>query len=330
MSAAEKAASLFGREFAAVRWEPRVGGFSGAGVYAGFLAGISSPVFCLKAYPSDAVALEELAGIHARIRQAADLAFAPRLFPAMAGKTAVEFDGRFWELTDWKPGAADFRLRPTAARLANSTRAVAELHRVWRPTEPAFAPFPAVARRLALLRDWTAGITPASDRGAGGTPAVRVVVARARSVLPRWVARAHRELATWADRPVPVQPCLCDIHHDHVLFTDDVVTGVIDYAAMKVDHPAVDLARLLGGLVPDDPDRTAAGLAAYHGAGGSTAVTADLVELLDRTGTVCAVANWLMRLGKAAPTGAAERLERLVGRLERDFAGGPGTEGKGH
>jgi aminoglycoside phosphotransferase (APT) family kinase protein len=138
--------------------------------------------------------------------------------------------------------------------------------------------------------------------------------------LPRWVARAERELAPWTNRPVPVQPCLCDIHHDHVLFTGDVVTGVIDSAAMKVDHPAVDLARLLGDLVPDDRARTAAGLAAYRDAGGATIVTADLVELLDRTGTVCAIANWLIRLRKPAPPDVAQRLERLVGRLERGFA----------
>jgi aminoglycoside phosphotransferase (APT) family kinase protein len=323
MSAAEQAAARFGREFAAVRWVHRPGGFSGAGVYAGFVSGLASPVFCIKSYPPDSRIPERLDWIHAQIRRAADLGFVPRLFPAQSGGTIVRCGGRIWELTEWKPGTADFRDRPTAARLANACRAVAELHREWQPVEPTIAPFPGFARRLALLRVWTAGVPTAPGPEAGGSPAVREVVARARSVLPKWVAWAVRELAAWAGRPVPVHPCLCDIHHDHVLFTGDVVTGVIDYAAMKVDHPAVDLARLLGDLVPDDPDRTAAGLAAYRAAGGSAHVTAELVELLDRTGTVCAAANWLMRLNRSAPAGAAERLERIVRRLEREFADRP-------
>ena len=50
--------------------------------------------------------------------------------------------------------------------------------------------------------------------------------------------------------PVPVQPC--GAPHDHVLFDGDRVTGIIDFAAAKVDHVAADLARLFGESDPDD------------------------------------------------------------------------------
>ena len=61
-----------------------------------------------------------------------------------------------------------------------------------------------------------------------------------------------------------MQPCLCDPWHDHVLFTGDQVSGVIDYGSVKEDHIAVDLARLLGSLVEDDENAWSIGLKAYQ------------------------------------------------------------------
>ena len=98
---------------------------------------------------------------------------------------------------------------------------------------------------------------------------------------------------------------------------DREVTGVIDYGAMKIDHPAVDLARLLGDLADGDPDRLRVGLDAYRAAGGPVAIDPQFVSVLDRTGLVCAVIHWINRrepyqIGHAA---IAERVTRLVGRL---------------
>jgi homoserine kinase type II len=61
-----------------------------------------------------------------------------------------------------------------------------------------------------------------------------------------------------------LQPCLRDVWHDHVLFDEDKVSGLIDFGAMRVDTPAGDIARLLGSLVRDDADGWQAGLAAYE------------------------------------------------------------------
>jgi aminoglycoside phosphotransferase (APT) family kinase protein len=144
---------------------------------------------------------------------------------------------------------------------------------------------------------------------------------QARELLPPRIAAARAELVPWENRPVPVQPCLCDVWHDHVLFTGDAVTGLIDYGAMKPDHPAVDLARLLGDLVGDDTVRMRVGLDAYRSAGGPLTIDEAFVTLLDRTGVVCAVLHWLDRLeaAPALPDGAARRLGRLLGRLEKVF-----------
>jgi Ser/Thr protein kinase RdoA (MazF antagonist) len=121
---------------------------------------------------------------------------------------------------------------------------------------------------------------------------------------------------------MPLQPCLCDVWHAHVLFEGEAVTGLVDYGSVKVDHVAVDLARLLGSLVEGDARRTAAGLTAYRRLRRLTQREAELVGVLDETATVLAVANWLRWLyheGRRYDDRAAvtARLAGLVRRLER-------------
>ncbi|MFO0848912.1 MAG: phosphotransferase [Gemmataceae bacterium] len=183
--------------------------------------------------------------------------------------------------------------------------------------------------RLRAVLDRTQPLTPPpgplpeAERGSRTVAdSTRALLSRAAATLHACVPAAVADLLPLADRPVELQPCLCDIWHDHVQFTGDAVSGVIDYGAMKVDHPAVDLARLLGDLVGDDPERVRFGVEAYRQAGGSPAVTVELVELLDRTGLVGAVVNWVRRLTDRAappadPTAATARLGRLLDRLDR-------------
>ena len=61
-----------------------------------------------------------------------------------------------------------------------------------------------------------------------------------------------REVRAAARITAPLQVCHGDLWHDHVLFSGEEVTGLIDFDAMKIDSRALDLARLLGSLVKDD------------------------------------------------------------------------------
>lgn len=291
---------------AGLAWSPHpAGGFSGAAVWRGDLAG--RPAFALKAWPPGYPA-DRLTAIHHLMTDArarAGLAFVPAVVPALSGTTVVEHAGRAWDVTAWMPGAADFRDAPSEAKLTAACAALASLHRAWAPPAPLLAPCPGVHRRLAVLADFTGRPfdQPAS-------PLVR----RALDVLPARVAAAAAALRPWADRPLPIQPCLCDVWHDHVLFTGDAVTGLIDYGEVKPDHPAVDLARLLGDLAGDAETAFRRGLGAYRAAG--LDIDADFVRLLDRTGVVCAAVHWVKELTSGtAPPGAEERLTRLLDRL---------------
>jgi homoserine kinase type II len=136
-----------------------------------------------------------------------------------------------------------------------------------------------------------------------------------------WLGRVPAMLAPWHDRPVPLQWCVGDVWHDNLLFTGNQLTGLIDYGAVKVDHVAADLGRMLGSLVGDDEGLFARGLWAYAAEAPLDAGAGELARVLDQTGVVLAAANWLRRLygdREAFPDRAAvaRRLAALVGRME--------------
>jgi Ser/Thr protein kinase RdoA (MazF antagonist) len=114
---------------------------------------------------------------------------------------------------------------------------------------------------------------------------------------------------------------MSDIWHDHVLFTDHNVTGIVDYASVRMDHVAVDLARLIGSLVGDDKDRRQAALEAYAVIRPLSREERDLVDLLDWTGVVVGAGNWLRWLYLENRVfenveGVIRRLSELVTRME--------------
>ena len=129
-------------------------------------------------------------------------------------------------------------------------------------------------------------------------------------------------LRRWRERGFVLQPCLCDVWHDHLLFEDDRLTGLVDYGAVKTDHVAVDLARLLGSLIEDDAANWQRGLTAYRAVRPLSPAEEELARDLDVTGVVLGVATWLRWLGaERRPfedrTAAARRLGVLVERIER-------------
>lgn len=279
---------------AMARWTPlgSGGGFSGARVWRGRAA--RGGELCLKMHPpgADAGRLELVIHRWMHAARSAGLDFVPQVEPTADGRTVVEAAGRVWDVTGWMPGAADFHASPTNVRLLAAVGALARLHDVWNRIEvnrP--VPCPAVDRRWSALQSWTNLVEsgwrprPAADDPVGPHAAA------AWDRLPGLVSQAIATLAPWRTLPVPVQPCLCDVWHDHVLFTGDRVTGLIDYGAAKVDHVAVDLARLLGSLIPGESERMALALRAYQAI--RPVPQPELIDVLDQTGVVVAVTNWL-------------------------------------
>jgi hypothetical protein len=296
-------------------------GFSGANLWRIDTGGRS---LCLRALPPWEDSPDRIALVHQAMRQArnAGLTFVPALIATQNASTFLSEADRLWELMDWMPGKADFHEAPSAARLANACTALARLHEAWTPAMPTHASCPAIHRRLEQRRRWfdllASGWRPVflDTRDPVDEPA-----RCAWRLLKAWIPKIAPQLASWANRSFPLQLCLCDIWHDHVLFDGDCVSGLVDYSSLKLDCVAVDLARLLGSMVGDDAAMWNVGLGAYRAFRQLSDEVEILAHALDRTGTILALANWLKWLyhdGRAYADRCevSRRLTSLVVRVE--------------
>lgn len=302
----------FGPATDGLTWHRASDGFSGAEVWRGEAGG--APGVALKGWPVDTPP-GRVAQVHFWLKQAAPLPFVPAVLPGAHGLTAVRAGRRVWDATQWVPGRP--LVAPTAADVRAACAAIAELHRAW-PAEPPDRPCRAVAAQLDILTNRRALYAGGPLPRVG--PELDDLVDRGARAVARLAGAAVAALRPWAARPLAARPCVRDLRAAHVLFDAGRVTGVVDYGAMGVDTPAVDLARLLGDYAAADPGLLGDGLGAYRAAGPLDAPDA-LVATLARTGAVCSVLGWLVRLfvrrEPGAPAGrVAARLRELVARAE--------------
>ncbi len=299
------------------------GGFSGARLWRG-----KSELgeVCLRAWPPGGQSVASLGEIHALMARArqASLSFVPLVYATREGDTCVANAGRLWELVSWLPGKADYSASSSAERLQAACTALAQLHEAWASASPDHGPCPALTRRLAKASEWlafTSSGRPILTTGEDLDPLGRQV-RRAWPLLVRLMPTIPDRLAPWKRRSFSLQPCLCDVWHDHLLFSGHRLTGLIDYGGVKMDHVAVDLARLLGSLHGDDRQGWQIGLAAYRNVRALSAEEEALAQALDQTGVILGAATWFLWLHRDGrvfddPAAASRRLATLLDRMEQ-------------
>jgi homoserine kinase type II len=120
---------------------------------------------------------------------------------------------------------------------------------------------------------------------------------------------------------VPLQVCIGDIWHDHVLYVGDRISGFVDFGSMRTDNVAADLARLLGSLAQDNPHMWQVGLEAYESIRPLGSSERPLVEAFDRSTVLMSGLNWIDWIFRQRRTFEAAdaipgRLDDIVSRLE--------------
>jgi homoserine kinase type II len=289
----------YGAELQPQRIEPLggAGGFSGASFWR-----IAAPAgkLCLRRWPPEHPSPERLAMIHSVLahvsRHGFHLAAQPHL--TSDGASFVQHDRHLWELTPWLPGRADYRAAPSDARLKAALEALAQFHLAAAagkgiPSSP--APSPGLSERLGSLHRLQAGECDQIEALArrGGWPEFSD---RAREWFALYHAAApnvERQLAAAARLPLPLQPAIRDIWHDHVLFSGDRVSGLVDFGALRIDSPAGDVARLLGSLAQGNPGAWRTGLAAYEQLRPLSPAERQALTVFDCSTVLLSGVNWL-------------------------------------
>lgn len=273
------------------------GGFSGARFWR---IRVASALYCLRRWPTEHPSPERLAFIHKVLRHVFQrgVSVVPVPVPADDGNSFIEVDEHLWELTPWLPGKADYRDASSPARLQAALTTLARFHvaaATFPRSRPNLAPSPGLRQRREILQRWLSGDCDrlAARITAGDWPAL---AERARRLLPLFrelAPEVRRCLAEASPVPLPGQPVLRDIWHDHVLFEGERVSGIVDFGAMRIDTPAGDVARLLGSLALDDEQVWRAGLSAYESQRPLSAEERRAVTVFDRSTTLFSGMNWL-------------------------------------
>lgn len=308
-------------------------GFSGADIWRIETAG--GPL-CLRQWPADSLPVERLGGLHRLLAHvfAQGVEQVPVPLVSRGGTTFVRTGGRNWQLEPWMPGSADFEAQPTDTRLAAVMACLAYWHRaaatfIPRPAEvtwfasSAATASPGLLERWDQICQWTpARLKDVDNALSRSEPTDFVNIAR--QVLQLFAAQAPRvqrlvEPATaWQ---VPIQPCVRDLWHDHVLFTEDRVTGLIDFGSCRRENRAIDLARLLGSLLGDDAHRRCEAMDAYDRLNPLSPTEYRLVELFDQTEVLLSGMtwiDWIVVQGRrfSDPAEVVRRMERICSRLQ--------------
>jgi homoserine kinase type II len=240
------------------------------------------------------------------------------------GATWVRHDGFLWELTPWMPGRADFHSDPRPEKLRAALAWLARFHLAAAPETPDLGPSPGIAQRSELLERLRGGEAAESARllPTLGWPEFADRGKRVLAAFEKRAAGMERLLSESQTLSCPLQPCIRDIWHDHVLFEGDRVSGVVDFGAMRTECIAGDIARLLGSLVGDDGDLRRVGLEAYCENRPLTESERRLLPPFDASEVLLSGMNWLRwicleRRRFDQPDRVLARLDEILSRLER-------------
>jgi Ser/Thr protein kinase RdoA (MazF antagonist) len=307
-------------------------GFSGALVWR-----IETPAgpCALRAMDDASVNRTRLLGLHRLVVHvhSRGLIQVPVPIAGINGATVFPSSGFLWQLEPWMPGSADFADRPSKVRLRAALTTLARWHcaaadfvandaeHAWFFSLPA-GRSPGLTERSAAIARWSGPDGELVCERLDGLP-WREFADLGHEVLDNYrraIPCVIGPLKFGLDSPVPLQPCLRDVWHDHVLFTGDNVTGLIDPHSARSDSVATDLARLLGSLVGDDRPRWQVGLDAYQEVRPLSAAERTLVELFDQTTVLLSGMTWLdwhCLLGRVFENRekVIERLKGIVARL---------------
>jgi len=313
--------------------QPVGGGFSGAQVWR---IEVGDAAYALRAWPPQGLPITRLCGLHRLLRfvHQQGVTAVPVPLATRNGETVVQADGRQWQLEPWMPGTADFADHPTPIRLQRIMQCLADWHRaaarfIPRAGEETWfasaeiAVSPGVIERSERIEFWSPErVRHWEDRLRGRPPdestAIGLQILQGyRQAAPR----VQADLRNAAALRVPLQPCLRDVWHDHLLLTGDEVTGLIDAGACRAESVAADLARLLGSFFEDDRQRWSEALEIYQQHRPLSMDELRLVEVFDRSTVLLSGMAWLEwllmeRRRFAEPQRVHERLKTIVRRLQ--------------
>ena len=275
------------------------GGFSGAIIWK---VSLENKFYCLRRWPQGHPTIDGLSAMHGLMRHVDQVGFklSPVPLPTQEGQTYYLNEEHLWEFTNWLPGEANFLSQPSPGKLKAAACCLADFHRAAKlytngNARPQVAVSSGLNQRLSILQKLQQSeldLLWHATRSAAPTPLRELALELLEGIL-NTLEKTIPRCRQLVDQPLPLQWCLRDVRHDHFLFTEDRVTGLIDFGAVAVDSVAGDLARMLGSMTGDDGEAWRSGIEAYTARLALSAAERRAIVVFDEGGTICSAANWV-------------------------------------
>ena len=275
------------------------GGFSGAVIWRVSMSGRD---LCLRRWPQAHPTTHGLVAMHGLLQHVAGSGnrVVPVPLPTRDGETFFVGEDHLWELTPWMSGEADFRVAPDPKKLTAAMQTLASFHCQAKSysflgSGTRTARSAGLEQRLQLLRGLQQGKLEKLWKATRTAEASDL--REAAFDLLEGIGRSHdtvaEKLESLVDVPLPLQWCLRDVRHDHLLFSGERVTGLIDFGAAAVESVSGDVARLLGSMVNDHRESWDVGIQAYASVRPLSNRERQAIAGFDEGGALCSAANWV-------------------------------------
>lgn len=279
--------------------------------------------FCLRRWPAQ-YGFGQLMEIYQAVEMSHSegVELLPRNLLGQSGNVFVaDDDGRYWELTQWLPGAANYIEEPSDLKLKSAMIGLARVHQSWKRTQGKSPVSPAIERRTRILAQ---AIQDAKDWGcylvdSRLTLTEQQLVRETQAQVAGLGGPLQAALFRASETPCETQFVLRDVHSEHLLFQEDQLQGIIDLGACARDEPATDLARLIGSLEPHRLATQNLAVEIYEREMGCP-VPRERVAVLDVVSTLLSAVQWLRWLvveGREFNRPRVDLLQRWRGFLDR-------------
>ena len=300
------------------------GGLSGAIV---LRVEADSGIYALRGWSVGSIQVERIVELHWFVNHLSKHGV-PVAVPRIAlskPSTLIESGGQLWQLEPWLPGQASASQDGNVAAINSAMQTIAKMHLAaegYRSTRKGSEWFavrvgsvPAVTERIQIMDRWDRHevesyvrlLNSAKERFRQLGQAILGHYEQFRELI-------RSELLTLQGTLHQLFPCWRDLRREHLLFTDDVVTGIIDPAATRTDHPGTDLSRLLGSLYGDDRSKWEFALRDYSQVRPLTEIDRQLVRALDRSSVLLSGLTWLERWQAGAIS--SDLMDDVIARME--------------
>ncbi len=269
------------------------GGFSGAKFWQ---VETIEETYCLRRWPKEHPSPEQLDWIHRVLLHCVQNGCpqAETILKSANGSTVVSSGGFLWQLSQWMPGKANYNTFPNDEKLTNAITTLAKFHLAAAQVSLDFRTSDATQSRLRMLANINETIAQIQvSRVSIASEPLNHLRQYLSATAKDSAAQIFSELMPFKSTILPIQPVIRDIWHDHVFFTGNEVTGIVDFGAMTMDTVCLDLSRLIGSLVDDDSKKWQMALETYSRIRALTEPECRIIRLLDRSGVLLGGINWL-------------------------------------